>query len=115
MKSASLLEEIDVVSRDTCSLQGGGGGGCGPTVSYDTVGPLYYQHFAIFFIQGSKHYMLMNNTKIVIINQMWYQMIRNDERNNFLIEKYFPKMILIPYFVHFFYKTGSKIVNFDQI
>ena len=32
--------------------------------------------------------MLMNNTKVVVINQMWYQIIRNDESNNFLINIY---------------------------
>ena len=56
--------------------------------------------------------MLMNNTKIVVINQMWHQRIQNDESNNLLIEKYFPKIIFIPYFVHFL-ENWVKIVNFD--
>ena len=52
----------------------------------------------------------MNNTKIVVINQMWYQMIGNDESNNFLIEKYFPKIISIPYFVRLRVALSLKMV-----
>ena len=68
------------------------------TISYDTVN---YQNLTIFSSESPQHYMLMNNTKIVVINQLWYQMIRNDESNNFIIENYFPKIIFIPQFVQF--------------
>ena len=35
---------------------------------------------------------------MMVIDQMWYQMIRNDESNNFLIESFVPKIIFMPIF-----------------
>ena len=49
-----------------------------------------YQHLAIFRAKSLYHCMLLNKTIIMVdlIDKMWYQMIRNDENNNFLIENF---------------------------
>ena len=69
-----------------------------PTISCDTVN---YQNLAYFCTEGPQHYMLINNSKMMVINQMWYQMIPSDESNDFLIENIFPKIIFIPIFLKF--------------
>ena len=51
---------------------------------------------AVFSSEGPYHYIVMNNTNIIVIDQMWYQMIGNDESNNFVIENLSPKLIFIP-------------------
>ena len=64
--------------------------------------------FCNFWLQSPQHYMLMNNTKIVVINQMWHQMIRNDESNNFLIEKCFTKSDIYTSFRAILIKLAPK-------
>ena len=53
--------------------------------------------------------MLMNNKIIVVINQMWHQMVRNDEINNLLIEKYFQKCIIYTLFRAVSTNLGQKL------
>ena len=43
----------------------------------------------------------MNNIIIMVIGQLWYQMIRNHKSNTFLIETSFPKTKCIPIFMNF--------------
>ena len=50
--------------------------------------------------------MLMNSTHIMVLDQMQYQLIRNDKSNNFLIQTIFPKLISIPIF--------EILIKFDQ-
>ena len=53
-------------------------------ISYDTIHIKIWQ----FLAPKVPSNMLTNNTKIVV--ETWYQMIQNDESNNFLFETYFP-------------------------
>ena len=46
---------------------------------------MIYVKFTFFGSEGPRHYLLVNNTKIVLINQVAYQIILNDESNNFFL------------------------------
>ena len=53
--------------------------------------------------------MLIDNINMMVIDQM-YQIIVNDERNNFLIKHFFPKSnMYLRFFVSFFF-----IIKFDK-
>ena len=75
------------------------------TISYNTVNS---QNLAIFSSKDPNHYTLIKNTNIMIIDQMRYQMICNDERNNFSIQHFFSKYDIYTYFC-------GVLVKFDQI
>ena len=59
--------------------------------------------------------MLMDNAIIMVIDQMWYQRIWNDESNNVLIEKEIQKIIFISIFGKFSIKPDQKSSFFNEI